>query len=510
MNGVLFEEARPVAEVSPNRADIVCFIGFVNRRASTLPPLIKDWLQDNGWRPPGTPVADDDALLQTPVPLENFESFDLIFEWEKRANTGFATWLGAAVRSFFVQGGARCFVVRAGDARDLDLPRDTLEPRRRLRNLVPGYNGGQKSSPAHREKWRGIEVLHGLEEAAFVCLPDLPEVVADATLGPVGLSPLPPSPEEFAECSTIIAPPADKIRRRSRSPACTEAGYRHWFNAANAAAAFLKENRRDAELILAVPLPAEGTLPQGDLLRVLHQPHLPGLATKMVDSLDGIATAFLQLVYPWLATDGANFLPGELEPPDGAFAGAAARTVASLGAHRSLGRQPLHRIGRFFPPLASRDQLLVTPKGADPALIHRVSLLGETPTGPRVLSDVTTSLDSAHRPASVGRLTAAILRTARRLGDEVVFDASGPELWRKIETRLDNLLSQFFRAGALLGETAEEAFSVVCDETTTTQNDLDNGRVIALVKFAPAQPVGVITVVLSLRDGARLTAEAQE
>ena len=40
-----------------------------------------------------------------------------------------------------------------------------------------------------------------------------------------------------------------------------------------------------------------------------------------------------------------------------------------------------------------------------------------------------------------------------------------------------------------------------CDSTTTSQNDLDNGRVVAEVRFAPAHPVGLITVVLALREG---------
>ncbi|HEY6170071.1 MAG TPA: phage tail sheath protein, partial [Verrucomicrobiae bacterium] len=426
--------------------------------------------------------------------------------------------LGAAVRSFFAQGGARCFVVRVGDAWPFDKPREPEELAfaadtrlARLRQLVPGYAGGDAGSPANREVWRGLEVLHSLEEAAFVCLPDLPELVADATLGPVGLRELPPGPEEFTKYSPVVAPLTDEIRRFSRSPACTESGYGEWFKVANQAAAFLNSWRKDVELILAVPLPAKGIVSQGDLLRVLHQKDRPGLATRTKDgALGGIATAFLQLVYPWLGTDSAALLPGELEPPDGAFAGIAARTAAKLGAHRSLGRQPLHRVSRFFPPLSARDQQLITSKGEAPALIHRVSLLGQTPDGPRVLSDVTTSLDAAHRPASVGRLTAAILRTARRLGQEVTFDNSGSELWRAIERRLDSLLGQFFSAGALLGDNPAAAFSVTCDETTTTQNDLDNGRVFAVVRFAPAQPVGVITVVLALRDGAPLTAETQD
>ena len=48
----------------------------------------------------------------------------------------------------------------------------------------------------------------------------------------------------------------------------------------------------------------------------------------------------------------------------------------------------------------------------------------------------------------------------------------------------------------------EDAYSVRCDATTTTQNDLDNGRVIAEVRFAPSHPVGLIVVTLSLREGA--------
>src|SRR5256885_8451213 len=41
------------------------------------------------------------------------------------------------------------------------------------------------------------------------------------------------------------------------------------------------------------------------------------------------------------------------------------------------------------------------------------------------------------------------------------------------------------RDGALQGATAEEAFFVKCDRTTMTQDDLDNGRLIAIVGVAP-------------------------
>jgi phage tail sheath protein FI len=80
-------------------------------------------------------------------------------------------------------------------------------------------------------------------------------------------------------------------------------------------------------------------------------------------------------------------------------------------------------------------------------------------------------------------------------------------LWRTIERRLGDLLTRFYRAGALLGDNPSAGFTVRCDRTTMTQNDLDNGRVLARVEFAPAHPVGRITVVLSLRDGVSLNPE---
>ena len=44
----------------------------------------------------------------------------------------------------------------------------------------------------------------------------------------------------------------------------------------------------------------------------------------------------------------------------------------------------------------------------------------------------------------------------------------------------------------------QEAFSVRCDASTMTQNDLDNGRLIALVTFTAAATIELIRVTLAL------------
>ena len=42
--------------------------------------------------------------------------------------------------------------------------------------------------------------------------------------------------------------------------------------------------------------------------------------------------------------------------------------------------------------------------------------------------------------------------------------------------------------GALFGRTEEEAFFVICDRTTMTQDDILNGRLICEIGIAPARP----------------------
>jgi phage tail sheath protein FI len=138
-------------------------------------------------------------------------------------------------------------------------------------------------------------------------------------------------------------------------------------------------------------------------------------------------------------------------------------------------------------------------------LLERVSLLGPTPAGLRLLSDVTTSLSDSYRPASVNRLVTAIVRAARSLGEAVSFEPASESLWNRLKSDLDALLLGLWQVGALAGASPGQAFSVRCDRTTTRQADLDNGRVIAEVQFTAAMPIEQIHVVLALSQGGQVS-----
>jgi phage tail sheath protein FI len=58
-----------------------------------------------------------------------------------------------------------------------------------------------------------------------------------------------------------------------------------------------------------------------------------------------------------------------------------------------------------------------------------------------------------------------------------------------------------FQAGAFQGKSAGDAFFVRCDSKTTTQADVDAGRVNILVGFAPLKPAEFVVLRLSQKAG---------
>ena len=116
--GLVFVDQAPVVASHPNRADAALFVGHVLERSGPVPTPVSDWLHARGWdevidRRTGTGDPALNRLLDVPVPIETWDSFAQLFAWQVRpvpASSGpatavAATLLGAAVRSFFAQGG---------------------------------------------------------------------------------------------------------------------------------------------------------------------------------------------------------------------------------------------------------------------------------------------------------------------------------------------------------------------------------------------------------------------
>ena len=71
-------------------------------------------------------------------------------------------------------------------------------------------------------------------------------------------------------------------------------------------------------------------------------------------------------------------------------------------------------------------------------------------------------------------------------------------LWNSVRLTASNYLMTLFLDGTLKGSKPEEAYFVRCDRSTMTQNDIDNGRIIVVVGFAPTQPAEFVVIDIAL------------
>lgn len=529
MKGLVFETLTPPVAAATNRADIACFIGLAEvRPGAVVPEDLKRSLQQEGWWPSDVAAGAELSLLyQRPLPIASWERFDQLFAWDQRpyASEGAtrpptlgASYLGAAVRSFFAQGGRSCYVLSLGAP--LALAADRASRDAMLLRLVPPTSGQR----IPRGDWQGLQHLLGLPEVSFVTLPDVAELVGLYQQEALESNILPLSIPQFVPCAQQEAA-QDQASRvvQLATPACTDEDYLRWRAVIHRAALFVATHRRDVQLLASLPLPHPQSSAAAGLLAFVHQqgwlsgaladencPLLDASATETTMSACSLASAFVQLGYPWLRTGYGGDLPGNVEPPEGAMAGLLARNALTRGTFRNASGLEVYELISVQPVLRSSQQFGINPKAPPQAspqapLIDRVSLFGPTPQGLRLLSDVTTHNQVGYRQASINRTIALVMRAAHSIGEEYVFEASGERLWARLQARMEDVLGAMQRVGALSGSASETAFSVRCDRSTMSQQDIDSGRVIVQVLIRPAAGIETMRIQLAMGDGGHLS-----
>ena len=533
--GIEFRIERPLAQAATTRADVAVFAGLVARRIRPLPDQLVLNLAEAGWREGGSfPVGDArlQALLGIPIAVESWDEFDALFDWNSRAPAAeaaerLACPLGLAVRQFFLNGGARAWIIRCGDPLPLtDANLDAgefakmqvkalagpVEDGADCQPILPGWLGrSSNADPLDSVTWQGAAAIFAIEDAAMLLLPDLPDLSAGPAqlLEPVPEPPGPP--EEFRPCASPaveLAPNARDARPGYRAPRLTKENYLFWSSALKQALELLgrprgPEHRRDVMLLAALPipdaLPGIQASPDRWPLDLLAERGLAGskkAPLALFDS-DALGNARLQLAYPWLATPDAASCPEGLQSPEGALAGLIAQTSLEQGAFRSAAGRPLGATARLVPQLSGSD-IARGLEGVADWLGDRLCIFAERRGRIELVSDSTAASSRAWRKGGVSRLIAILLRAARHIGTELVFDPSGPELWSGLAAEVTALLEQLRGVGAFEGQGAAECYEVVCDRSTMTDADIDAGRVKCDVIVNPASPIERIVVTLAL------------
>jgi len=75
-----------------------------------------------------------------------------------------------------------------------------------------------------------------------------------------------------------------------------------------------------------------------------------------------------------------------------------------------------------------------------------------------------------------------------------VFEPNDELLWAQIRSSCGSFMTGVFRQGAFQGTKPGDAFFIRCDETTTTQADIDSGVVNIIVGFAPLKPAEFVLI----------------
>jgi Bacteriophage tail sheath protein len=209
------------------------------------------------------------------------------------------------------------------------------------------------------------------------------------------------------------------------------------------------------------------------------------------------------LYYPWLVVDDPLGLRGVVRsvPPSGHVAGMFARVDRTRGVHKPPANEALE--GVYDTTIALDDATHGMLNDAGVNAIRTVPGRGVLVLGGRTLAP-----DITWRYVNVRRLFLMIEKTLDKEFQALVFEPNNPRLWRDIQRQVGNFLERLWGLGMLDGATAEDSYTVRCDETTNPPWETDQGRVICLVGIQPPYPAEFVIVRIGLsRDGVAIRSD---
>ncbi|WP_437640276.1 phage tail sheath family protein [Sorangium sp. So ce854] len=197
---------------------------------------------------------------------------------------------------------------------------------------------------------------------------------------------------------------------------------------------------------------------------------------------------YAAIYHPWIEVLDPLQRPAQgapparlLLPPSGFVTGIYARSDIERGVHKAPANEIVLGLTRFEVNINKGRQDVLNPEGIN-------ALRFFEGRGNRVWGARTMSSDPEWKYVNVRRLFIYLEHSIDKGTQWAVFEPNNERLWANIRRTIEDFLLVLWKDGALLGEKPEQAFFVRCDRTTMTQNDIDNGRLIALVGIAPVKP----------------------
>ncbi|MGB7922510.1 MAG: phage tail sheath subtilisin-like domain-containing protein [Pyrinomonadaceae bacterium] len=213
------------------------------------------------------------------------------------------------------------------------------------------------------------------------------------------------------------------------------------------------------------------------------------IALGMAEPLNGA------LYYPWLKAG-----PARLVPPCGHVAGIVARSDARTGVFKApaneevLGVLDLGVLAEQSGQLVRRA-IRIDNSVQDQLNPEGINCLRAFPgRGIRVWGARTISREPDWRYINVRRVFLTLYRWIELNMAWANFEPHTPALWVRINRALRAYLSELWKAGALSGQTAEQAFYVKCDSETNPPELRDTGQLVTEIGLALSAPAEFVVV----------------
>ena len=197
------------------------------------------------------------------------------------------------------------------------------------------------------------------------------------------------------------------------------------------------------------------------------------------------SSSYAAIYWPWVTILDPVTEVAINVPPIGHVAGVYARTDAS----KNIGKAPAGATDgslRFLLGLEqspTREQVGVLTRGNVNALVDWSAVGSPSVWGARTLE-----LNGEFGYVQHRRLFMYIEKTVYNAMHVYVFENNTSALWARIKLQLGGYLGRLFNAGWFSGETAEDAYFIVVDETNNPAEDRAAGRLTVDIGIAPNNP----------------------
>jgi hypothetical protein len=389
------------------------------------------------------------------------------------------TLLARSVRAYFANGGARCYI------ETIRRPRfdDAVGLEAAIEDLV-GLQGASEADAT------GLERLLLVFEVAFIDAPDLYARHVDPEVRTVKLPPI-DQDACFRKCADFLV-----VDVASASGDHAAAGPIFDDDAVLAAQIAMlircAPERWRVLLLLTSPVALDDST---GLFRGPNADRAVAWRQQLRNVVDDQMASVGAFYHPWALTQEKLDAPIIELPPTALAAGIIARRDIARGPHIAPANERLVGVVGLSPPVDEATNAAIY---SPPLNIN--SLRSFPGQGIQLWGARTLSGDRWMRYLPVRRCLSAIQRRALVALRPMVFEPITPMLWFRVTQAMLEILAPVFDAGALRGDTPEQAYYVRCDDTNNPPEVVAAGQVLCEVGVAIAAPAEFIVFRVGRRE----------